>query len=42
MRPAAGFASVVGEPGDVNGDGRADFEIAVTGLTALVSGDFIL
>ena len=26
--------------GDVNGDGRADFEIGVTGMTSMVAGDF--
>jgi len=28
--------------GDVNGDGRADFQIGLTGVAALVEGDFIL
>ena len=28
--------------GDINGDGRADFSIAVDGLTAMTKGDFIL
>lgn len=46
----ADFASRAGQlrfddgivSGDVNGDGRADFQIAVTTSTHLVSGDFIL
>ena len=28
--------------GDVNGDGRADFEIEVRGMTSLLKGDFLL
>ena len=28
--------------GDVNGDGIADFEIALAGVTSLTAGDFIL
>ena len=28
--------------GDVNGDGVADFQIGLTGLTSLVAGDFLL
>ena len=44
------FSSVAGElrfsdgvlQGDVDGDGAADFEIALTGVTALVGRDFIL
>jgi hypothetical protein len=28
--------------GDVNGDGRADFQIKVNGVASLVAGDFDL
>jgi len=28
--------------GDVNGDGKADFSIAVTGIKTFVEGDFLL
>lgn len=28
--------------GDVNGDGRADFQIELTGLLHLIKGDFTL
>lgn len=46
----AGFSDKAGElrfaggvvAGDVNGDGRADFEIGLSGITALARGDFIL
>lgn len=37
LRLAGGVVS-----GDVNGDGRADFQIGLTGVAALVEGDFIL
>jgi Ca2+-binding RTX toxin-like protein len=37
LRFAAGFVS-----GDVNGDGKADFQIAVTGITSMAEGEFIL
>jgi Ca2+-binding RTX toxin-like protein len=44
------FSSTAGElrfaggviSGDVNGDGKADFQIAVTGITSMAEGDFIL
>ena len=44
------FSSTAGElrfaggviSGDVNGDGRADFQIGLTGVSALAAGDFIL
>ncbi len=28
--------------GDVNGDGKADFQIKITGLVTLTGGDFVL
>jgi Ca2+-binding RTX toxin-like protein len=39
LRFDSGSSSVFG---DVNGDGVADFEIALTGVTSLAAGDFIL
>ncbi len=46
----ANFTGVAGQlhfqggilSGDVNGDGRADFEVQVKGAASLVIGDFVL